>query len=333
MPDKPLHDSPLGHLDEWRLARAGKPFGGSQAQPWSGVWLFMQGDFEFFANDLGISNYGSLNPCSLCWANCSNRPWTDFSLNAAWLLLCHTNSQYLARHTNSHPIWAWKGMSKHSIRFDTLHVVDHHGVASHAIGSFFAEICSDRELAPNKDESLEALNFRIRDFQSKHRTSNRCPPLFWKNIVRSPENNNFPELHGPAVKAATTKDLVMFCSALADELNDGTEYKSRRAAMLRHLLKFNTLVDTSPTILSEDGKAQLKTCVHGFLVNYVFLARACALALVLRYHIVPKFHYFAHFPAQADVCSLRDTRCYLEESCRSTFSDFDCGSVFTFLSN
>ena len=96
--------------------------------------------------------------------------------------------------------------------------------------------------------------------------------------------------------------------------------QSTNLARQRHLLKFNTLVDTSPTILSEDGKAQLKTCVHGFLVNYVFLARACALALVLRYHIVPKFHYFAHFPAQADVCSLRDTRCYLEESSVGRFA-------------
>ena len=315
MPMVPLHSGLGAPLDNWRLGRAGTSFGG-----WSAVWLFALGDCDFFVNDLGLPSYNSLDPCGLCRCNVSTIPWNDFALNAAWMLTCHTNAEYCGRHVGKdHPIWGWVGLSKHSVRFDTLHIVDHHGVASKAIGTLFVEICADGELCGgNKEENLAILNDRIKTFQQESRERNPCPKLYWKNLTF--DGDSWPELHGPVIKGATTKSLAGFCCFLTNELNDGSEYKARRAALFAHLLEFNTIVDGSGTFLTDAQKLRLKTCVHAFLLNYSWLARVCAIASLFRWHIVPKFHYFAHLPAQADVCNLRDTRCYLEESSIGRFA-------------
>ena len=219
-----------------------------------------------------------------------------------------------------HPMFNWPGCTRHTVRFDTLHIVDHHGVASKALGSFFQEVCCDHELGRSKDACLQNINEQMRAFQREHGERNPCPPLVWSNIVNLPENTTFPELHGTLIKAATTKSLVTFAAHLAATLNDGSEYKKRRAKMLQHLLNFNNLIGDAPVFLSDPQKSQLRVCVFGFLANYSWLARSCALLGIMRWHIVPKFHYFAHFPAQADIVNLRDTRCYVEESTVGRFA-------------
>jgi hypothetical protein len=322
MPRIPLHTElfgeSLGTLDQWRLELAGEPFGGIGAEPWSGVNLFTQGDMEFFVRDIGLADYAAHNPCSWCLGNTTNIPWNHFSTLAGWCLTCHTNDEFMLRFRGcTHPVWGWPGVGRHTFRLDTLHINDHHGVSSKAIGSFFYEIVCDGELpgSANKELNMRILTQRIHIFQAANGTRNKCPKLFLKNLINiEDESNSFPELHGPVIKAATTKDLIPFCSYLADQLDDGTPYKSRRAKVFQCLLAFNNIIDNSGEFLTDDQKLQLSKSIYGVLINYSWLAKNAVSRGLLRWHITPKFHYFAHLIVQADVINPRFTRCYTEES-------------------
>eukprot|EP00969_Alexandrium_andersonii_P037848 1659607-Alexandrium_andersonii.AAC.1 len=66
--------------------------------------------------------------------------------------------------------------------------------------------------------------------------------------------------------------------------------------------------------MSDAAKGEIDVVVHRFLVNYSLLARRAAARGELLWGIVPKHHYFAHFPQIANVINPRLLRTYAEES-------------------
>ena len=128
----------------------GKPLAPDGASAmWTGVFLFFEGDLEFFAKDFKFNSYNSNSPCGLCGANRLDVPWNDFGRNARWMRTVMDNTAFRAYYIkeDAHPFWRFfPGITRHTIRLDTLHINDHHGVLSILSGNILWEVVHDHEL-------------------------------------------------------------------------------------------------------------------------------------------------------------------------------------------
>lgn len=208
------------------------------------------------------------------------------------------------------------GVCLHSLRFDSMHVVDCNGLAAHCLGNLFVEIIRDKQWGPlTKDEALSELNRRIKQYYNEYGVQRRMPPLSMGNLVdTSAETTSFPFLHGPGVKAANTKALLHFGRILAEELDDGGEARRRRFKTFRALVRFNEIIESQPMFLSGSAHQELCQCIHQFLLNYSWLGRNAAERGRVLWNVVPKHHYFAHFASQALLINPTAVRCYIDES-------------------
>ena len=123
-----------------------------------------------------------------------------------------TNAEFLGSFRRPlHPLVSHPWWNSHTYRLDLLHLIDHHGIAGNIIGNtFWAHISGERmcDVLPGStvESRLEALNIEIKEFYDANRVDNRLPKLKLDNI----KSDTFPELHGPAVKAANTRALVPY---------------------------------------------------------------------------------------------------------------------------
>ena len=176
---------------------------------------------------------------------------------------------------------------------------------------------------------MDELNARIQKWYVDFGVSNRMPPLKYSNLVSpSAEQTSFPELHGPAVKAANTKALVDFGLLLASELCDGTVYKKRRWKVFRALARFNEIIEGQGMFMTDAALSELQEVTHSLLLNYSWLASEAAKAGQVAWGIKPKHHYLAHIPYQAQLLNPRYVRNYLDEPMIGTVTGVWKGSKF-----
>eukprot|EP00974_Lingulodinium_polyedra_P050053 4813753-Lingulodinium_polyedra.AAC.2 len=143
------------------------------AGDWGAVLLFVGCDLEYACNVLGLPHFNATgNCCADCMADTEGVPFNNFHGAAAWRDTLKTNTQYLAAvRTPMHPLLAHPWFCKYSYRHDLLHMIDHHGVASHVIGNIlWAHICGERETSvipgATLEERLAFLNADIRAYYS-----------------------------------------------------------------------------------------------------------------------------------------------------------------------
>ena len=299
---------------------AGRPFapdGPDGEANFSFVFMFMTGDLEMMTNELGLPSYSSNEPCFYCGCNRSTIPWTDFKWGALWREHVHEDIAFLARVRNrgASAFWTWAGATRDSICLDTLHLLDHHGVGSAILGNLFAQVIRDRELprCRNREEGLAELNARISAHQTTYGVQHRVPPLTWENIVATAADS-YPELHGPAIKAATTKGLFSFAASLARELDDGTKPKSHRRILCEKLLEMSDMIDHGPSFFPTDLCEKFLQAAHKVQVNYSWLAQHAMQHGQCYYKVVPKLHLLGHLPQQSQLVNPRLVRCYRQES-------------------
>ena len=74
--------------------RAGQPLAELDGETFSGVFIFMTGDLEMFANELSLVSFNANDPCPFCLCNRSSMPWTDFSWRAKWRKRICTEAEF-----------------------------------------------------------------------------------------------------------------------------------------------------------------------------------------------------------------------------------------------
>ena len=112
---------------------------------WGGVPVFFGSDLDYMCGDVGMQGYKEANLCAECMANKSTIPFNDFSEGALWRGTMHDEAAYLAKFKQPpHPIVAHGWFSKHTYRYDLLHMWDHHGITSIALGCIFRPPCQGR---------------------------------------------------------------------------------------------------------------------------------------------------------------------------------------------
>lgn len=111
-------------------ARAGAPL----ANGYFGVLWCIKGDLEHMHKVYRLPRWDSPNPCGLCAANTSDRPWTDARPQAAWRATVWNNQTWRQEHPDHHPIFDLPGLGILAFVPDVMHTC-HLGIYQHILGS------------------------------------------------------------------------------------------------------------------------------------------------------------------------------------------------------
>lgn len=151
------------------------PLEDDPSNSWTAVFIYVHGDLDFFANGLGIRHWQSPMPCGLC--NCNRilvrdggAPWNDFSSSPSWLNLVLGLVAWLEvmRVGKYHPLLDMDCAGPDMVAIDTLHTVDHDGVASHIAGNSLAEIVDSHVLPGCRTiaDKMNYINVRLDNWKS-----------------------------------------------------------------------------------------------------------------------------------------------------------------------
>lgn len=130
----------------------------------------------------------------------------------------------------------------------------------------------------------------------------------------STEANTFPCLHGPGVKGASTKALSPFVRALTAELDDGTEFKHRRAKVAASIDEWYQTIADAGNFLTEAEVQRLSRAVHTHLQNYHRLSSMAIAEGKLLWNTIPKHHFWEHVLSFAVSLNPKIAQTYAEES-------------------
>ena len=137
--------------NELHYTNKGTPLaGGYYATLWG-----VRGDLEFMYKHFNFPWFNSANPCGICKANTSDRPWTDIRSTAAWKASVFTNSAWKAAHPDANPLWSLPGMGIESYIPDAMHVL-HLGCYQKVFGSILQYI-THHHLPGNPDDNVEQV--------------------------------------------------------------------------------------------------------------------------------------------------------------------------------
>lgn len=138
----------------------------------------------------------------------------------------------------------------------------------------------------------------------------------------------YPMLAGPGVKGAAVRAMIPWAANLAADLRDGSKTKERRHQMMQGLVSFYRIVEGHSFFLSEAAVAELDVALHRLLSNYCYLADLHMRAGRIRYNVVYKHHYSAHFVDLARSINPGKISTYCEESFCSQGARIYCHGAY-----
>ena len=298
------------------------------AGSWGAMLLFFGADLEYICNVLGLKHYNSTDGmCSLCLANSTGMVHNNYQKDAPWTKTFVDDRTFgLRARRPLHPVVEHGFFNRFTFRYDLLHMLDHHGLASHvAANVLWTHLSGERECDALPGENIEArldfLNQDIKAYYRQQRVQNRLPVLKVSNI----KSGEWPELKGNNTKAANTKALVPYILEL-----------QKRAVQLaptqknRHMLKvaeslmgaYNIFVGAN-TFLSADEAAALEKHLQKLGHHYQWLGvHAFQDEHLPRWKTVPKCHYVVgHLAWQAKLINPRWVQGYCSESMVGTLAE------------
>ena len=148
-------------------------------------------------------------------------PFTDLTLAADCRPTCPLSAaEYLLHVEGGHPVSLSHYLHRYSTPGDTMHVLDHHGLAAIICGSIVNILVhTEGRLGTTIAARLEKVNAEASDYFSTHLVSCVMPPLRESNL----QVTEWGELCGPLVKAANTRHYCTFAEELACRYFDGAD--------------------------------------------------------------------------------------------------------------
>ena len=305
--------------NSWRHRKAGcllAPLGADPDSGWTAVLISFRADLEYLSNYLKMNHHNSGTPCAFCHADREQAQWNHFSYSAAWINTIYSRDAFLARYRGQHPFFDFEGAGPGMISIDLLHVVDNNGVASHVVANVFYEAVHDREMGNrSKDEGLQMLNDKIKNFYAQNPVDAHLPTLTMLNLKdeRRP-TESFPVLHGKAIKAANTRGIIPFAAMLAVELDDGSPHKHHRARCAVELQRFYDVVHRAGMFPTAGESDAMANAISRCLKHYCWLAKHVVKEGRMAYNVVPKMHYFFHLALRSTGTNPRFGQTYINES-------------------
>jgi hypothetical protein len=279
------------------------------ANGWKGACVEIRGDWEFYAQCLGLPRWDSPENC--CWlCKASNvHPslfWTNFSRTATWRTQYRTHSSWLAelaaRGCATPNLFKVRTLRLESVMVDTLHCVDQ-GVAVHTIANIFVEVMNTGAFGSNQKEQAAKLHTAMNEWYKLQPNSTKSSRLQGElTYERIKTSGDWPKLK---CKAAATRHLAEFAAMLAQKYNTGTVHDQRRQLVADMLVKFYKTIDQGGMVLRDLELGTLSHTASSFLGAYAALSKEALSSGKRLWKLVPKFHMFAH------LCEYRrNPRCF-----------------------
>ena len=240
--------------------------------------------------------------CFVCRASSTNRDlaFSNFAANAGWRDTIWEHDEYmefLKIHGLPIPVLlaCVIGFTLSCVMIDVLHTVDL-GLASHIIGNILWIQANVRNVfgGSNQETRVSRLENDISKWYSRNKKA--CKMQHKLIIERLRTKKSWPKLKA---KAAATRHLARYALELMqlhfDDTNDeNKEYDTMCLTVIRLLVRFYDILESSSMFLSNDVKKELPTLALQLGTCYQRLA-ADAFARGLRlWKITPKLHLFMH---------------------------------------
>lgn len=267
----------------------------------------VQGDLEYFSNDLGLPHHANVTPkpcCGWCRGNKDVHPWFDFRPDASW------RTSGLPDLHLTHPLFDLPGFTLWHFCLDWMHVMDL-GVAPHALGSPLWHIVfvALSHLTP-AEAVAKVAQFLLEDLNSSESVHGKPITSFDLKNICDPKLPNSDYAHLRFFKAAEVRGLVPSVYRAALHFDNGTRIMQHMCNMLKHLVAMYATMHNAQIMLKREEFAVLKKASSTFLLEYSFLARDAMANGRHLFSIVPKFHYMSHMVDQMKYCNARFTWCY-----------------------
>ena len=263
------------------------------AEGYFGVMWVLMGDLDYMHKVMHFADFNKPSePCSLCRANNTDVPWTDFRLlQAIWVLR------------------GWSNLDYKIAKGDSLHRILRH-IPGLGVNNYIPDIMHSKHLGPDKSlagstlkslthhvmpdgpaKNLKALFREVQNEYRKEKTSSRFGAITERMIHSS--TKRIPELRG---KAAQIRDLIPILAALWEKKMDMSLAHHRDVLAA---LKSSAAIDEilhdyrGHYIFPEHVRAQFR--------QHCFDYSTCVTALIQHYHpaiplynITTKNHAMAH---------------------------------------
>ena len=333
---RPSKDHNGRHLTGWRKKVAGQPIlkSGLRVVIWG-----VLGDLDYFFKDLGMKHWsaaGEGGMCECCPANTlpldhpASIPWNDFKKTAWWRLLCYLASLWAALPPSEHPLWLAKlGLTRFFLMWDSLHICEQRGVASHCVGNALVTLLQEKVGRRNAgkdaleeawkelwDDMLEITESLKAEGLIKYPLGRLELSWFWHG------NNEYPCV-SKAVKAAEMRDLVPVVYELCKKrLSEGSRLEEegpyqnlpeRRCYLMKHLAKYYNIMREGGLFLTQEEAKELKESVYKVNAFYSDLTKDAQKMHLKQFSQVPKFRFWEHLADQAKYLNPRSFWTYLSE--------------------
>lgn len=309
--NQPWHDQTQRYL-------ANKPL---NSRGIKGCIFALTGDLEYYQNELKVQAHSFSQCCWLCRAEKTDiTPFNDFRPTAAWRATVHSPEFHRANPPSNHPIWKIPGVVTESLSIDSLHT-NEEGTAAHTIGNIFFDFVVGKEWHGTQAEKLAKLFNTVLKFYTELGTdrSNQISNLTMGNFCNPKKKHTvYPCLSG--IKARHVRYLVPVAKKLCEDAlavggsPDAVEYRHCRFLCVKWLNEMYKCMDNANYHLTTDEHEAYNKATLNFLVCYAKCSKLCFKKNLMQWNIVPKFHYCAHMPAQAQFLNPKFVTTYSGET-------------------
>ena len=259
--------------------------GGRRLICWS-----LTGDLEFYSNDLGLPNHGSLEPCWLC--ACSRRvdtshPWTDLRDPASWEETIVETEEGIFTEFTRHAVGQLRGLTRFHLCGDFMHTSDL-GVAQVMSGSILHELVFEGGLRGARDSRVEQVFRMIKAEYDTMSATSRLGSLTFNMFCRKDQWANLSS------KAAESQQLLYALQFVLRRVHDNSDHHEHRIRCLSALLRiYNCFKDGGMFLPRENAEAALVDlrCMYS---HWQWLLLRSVARGVLNWAVMPKLHYLFH---------------------------------------
>ena len=281
---------------------------------WRFILLFCKADEKTRADDWGLRHYNDAGEnCPHCRCDRAARPWTDLRVGALWRNSCEMSRDEFVNRCRRpfHPIVASRFTWKYFFYVDAMHVLDCRGVASVVYGSLIDTVINLPSCGRSQEERLRRVNLFLKEFYDENTGSCRLPWIKLSNV----HLEAWSELHGPAIKAANSRQAAPAMAALARELLEpGDEEGGMVIEITSKLEEMYYCLAEAGMFFDAAALDHFTNVVLDFGLLQMRLRAFSAAHGKFRWQVKPKSHKCAHLPEFAGCINPRMVSCYADES-------------------
>ena len=278
------------------------------------VVLFAKADEKTRSDDWGLPHHNAADECCPeCCGNRTSRPVTDLQGSAAWRTTMITSVRpYVERMRKPlHPLASSKLMWRGLFYADYMHICDVHGCNAIIYGSLICILLLDPRLGRTKAARLHSVNKFMAEWYEENPGVAKLPHVIESNL----KLNHWSEMHGPAIKAANSRNAAPLFSALAREHFDELTEEGRHILIVTSKLEeWYAALKSAGLCFTDHELHELQQITDDLTFAWQSLRAIAQKKSRLHWQIKGKAHKLCHMPFWAGILNPRIVSCYSDES-------------------